>query len=117
MKSYPHISQLIEAFIDAAIKHQTFSVSDWKKANKEAKKIQKAFLEISALGQPGREALLDLVNSEEHSVSLMAAVYSLKYNIEKSMKALRNLTNEPGLIGFQAEQAIKRWEEGTWDIE
>lgn len=110
MKSYPRIPQLIDAFIEVAKKHQTFSLSDWKKANLEAKKIQKIFLDISALGQPGREALLDLVDSEERSVSLMVAVYSLKYNTEESLMALRNLTNEPGLIGFQAEQAIKRWE-------
>ena len=47
----------------------------------------------------------------------MAAVYSLKYDPSKSLKALRNMVKEDGIIGFQAEQAIKRWEEGTWKIE
>lgn len=117
MDTETRISKLLAAFIDSAIKHQTLSLVEWKSANKEARKLQKIFLELKSLGQPGREALLGLVSHKDLSVSLMAAVFSLKYNPDKSLKALRKLVKEHGFIGFQAEQAIKRWEEGTWNIE
>lgn len=117
MDTETRISKLLTVFIDSAIKHQTLSLVEWKSANKEARKLQKIFLELKSLGQPGREALLGLVSHKDLSVSLMAAVCSLKYNPDKSLKALRRLVKEHGFIGFQAEQAIKRWEEGTWNIE
>lgn len=117
MDNDQNISQLITEFIEAAKKHQTQSLVNWKSANKEAKKLEKIFEKLKSLGRPGREALLELVNNEDCSVSLMAAVYSLKYDPSKSLEALRNMVKEDSIIGFQAEQAIKRWEEGTWKIE
>ena len=111
------IQELIDKFIQAAKKHQDSSLANWRMANLEAKKLQQIFLELIVGGQMAREALLKLVDSEESGVSLMAAVYSLKYNPEKSLKTLKTLEKRPGFIGFQAEQAIKRWEEGSWQLE
>jgi hypothetical protein len=117
MNDDERIPQLVESFINAAIKHQVLSLKDWKTANREAKELQRIFLELKSIGRPGREALLALVKSEKPSVALMASVYSLKYDTKKSMKTLKSLAKEADFIGFQAEQAIKRWEEGTWNIE
>ena len=111
------IQELLDKFIQAAKKHQDSSLVDWRTANAEAKKLQQVFLELTHGGQVAREALLRLVDSEECAVSLMAAVYSLKYNPVKSLAALKKLEKQPGFIGFQAEQAIKRWEEGSWQLE
>jgi hypothetical protein len=111
------IKELIDNFAQAARQHNIFSISDWRKANKEAKKMHSYFLEITSHGQPARVALLELTESEETSVSLMAAVYSLKFNSEKSLMVLKKLEKQPDVIGFQAQQAIKRWEEGSWQLE
>jgi hypothetical protein len=111
------IQELIDKLVQATKKHQSSSLIDWRTANKEANMIHKIFLEVTQGGQIARETLLKLVDSEESDVSLMAAVYSLKYNPEKSLATLRKLAKLPGFTGFQAEQAIKRWEEGSWQLE
>jgi len=50
------------------------------------------------------------------NISSMAAVYSLKYAPEESISVLTRIAKEPGLSGFEAEQAFQRWKEGAWDL-
>ncbi|NJM39409.1 MAG: hypothetical protein HC853_00885 [Anaerolineae bacterium] len=90
---------------------------DWRTGNPLAKKYDAAFRKIIEYGEEGRNALLALTEHPNVSVAEMAAVYSLKYNPEQCLNVLRRLSSEPGLIGFGAQQAIQRWEEGSWQLE
>jgi hypothetical protein len=58
-----------------------------------------------------------MTESPNLAVAEMAAVYSLKYDPLRALAALRRISQEPGLIGFGARQAIQRWEEGSWQLE
>jgi hypothetical protein len=100
------------------LKHYEASlIGDWRTANKNAAIIGKTVKKLRSLGDEGRETLLSQSESEELSISAMAAVYSLKYAPEKSLSVLNRIAKEPGLIGFEAGQAILRWNEGTWKLE
>jgi hypothetical protein len=117
-KKGEHIQKTVSSFADAAKKHYDAElVGDYKTANTQAKKIHKSFTEIVKLGEDARKALLDLVDTEVLPIAAMAATYSLKYRPERALAVLEKIAKEPGLIGFEAEQAIKRWKEGSWQLE
>jgi hypothetical protein len=112
------IQKLVADFSEASSIHFDATIAgDWKSANSHAKKINKSFLEIRKLGTDARTALLNLVDTEPFPVAAMAAVYSLKFCPERALAALEKIAKEPSFIGFEAEQAIKRWTEGSWQLE
>jgi hypothetical protein len=47
----------------------------------------------------------------------MAAVYLLRYKTREALEVLRKEAAGVGLVAFGAQQAIKRWEEGTWKLD
>jgi len=47
----------------------------------------------------------------------MAAVFLLRYKTADALAVLRELSKKRGIIGFEASEAIKRWEEGTWQLD
>lgn len=112
------MEELIEKFTQAVKKYYESSlVGDWRTTNREARTIHKTVKKFWSLGEPGMEALLSLTDSEDLSVSLTAAVYSLKYATEKCIAVLNRIAKEPGLLGFGAEQALQRWYEGEWKLD
>ena len=114
----PTIAQLVDRFALASARHHEFSLGgNWRLANREVARIRSAFRQLVKEGVPGREALLSLLNSQTASVAAMAAAYSLGYNAEQSLPILAQIAKEPGLIGFEAEQAIQRWNGGEWHLE
>lgn len=111
------LAKLIDSFTDAAKKHQNAATTNSRKANTQARRIHKIFCEIVEIGDEAREALLQLTDNSDDAVASMAAVYSLNYDTEKSVATLKRIAQKPGLIGFEARQAIQRWKECTWQLE
>lgn len=111
--------KLIEHFVQAAITYHNATMSGKSKiVNRQAKRLHQIFLEIIEIGEDARSALLSLTDHKDDSVALMAATYSLKYDTLKAKSALSRLAKENhGIIGFGAEQALMRWEEGAWQLE
>lgn len=119
-RSMPNeISTIVDNFAEATIKHHEAILQGSKPriVNTQAKRIDRLFQAITQKGEAGRQALLALVDSENLVVASMAAVYSLKYSPERCKTGLERIAKEPGLIGFAAEQALQRWEEGNWQLE
>jgi len=111
------VEELIREFNRAAKSHYEASLAgNWRIANKEAATIRKVVLSLRSLGEKGTEALLAQTDHENLCISSMAAVYSLKYAPEKSISVLTRIAKDPGLSGFEAEQALQRWKEGEWDL-
>lgn len=112
------INYLIDEFVHAAEEHYRATLAgNSKKTNAQAKRIHKIFQEIIKFGHDGRMALLVQIHNENAAVAIMAATYSLKFSSEESLAILRRISQQPGWLGFGAEQAIKRWEEGNWHLE
>ena len=112
------VEKNIEIFIEESVNHNAaIEIGDHKKANNAAKKIDKSFENIKKFGREGREALLELLDHERKEVSAMAAAYSLKYNPDKSLKVLKKLSKDKGILGFRASKAIETYQSGKWAIE
>ena len=112
------IGKLIAEFAAAARKHYEATMQgNWQETNKQAKRVASIFREIVDNGESARQALLALADSEDLAVAKTAAAFSLKYDPEQAGTVLRRIAKEPGMIGFVAEQALKRWEEGDWHLE
>ena len=112
------IDKLIEDFSAAARKHYEATMQGrWQETNRQARNISRAFHKIIEAGDRARQALLAQMYNDDLAVAKTAAVFSLKYDTERSLEVLQRIAKVPGIIGFGAEQAILRWEEGEWQLE
>ncbi len=112
------VEELIIKFTKAAKSHYEASLAgNWRTANKEAANIRKTIMLLRNLGENGKKALLAQTDNQDLPVAAMAASFSLKYATEKSISVLSRIAKEPGLVGFEAEQALHRWNEGEWHLE
>nr|WP_255428434.1 DUF2019 domain-containing protein [Corallococcus sp. AB038B] len=65
----------------------------------------------------GRDALLVLLKHERMDVRVMAAAHLLRYRTAEAKAVLEEAAKGKGLVPFEAGQALKRWEEGTWALD
>jgi len=109
---------LVEQFAEN-VAAQTNAIwrGDARTGNKHAKKYMAAFDKLRAHGDAGRDALTVLLQHPRMDVRVAAAAYLLRYKTAKSMAVLKEAAKGQGLVPFEAGQALKRWEEGTWALD
>jgi hypothetical protein len=90
---------------------------DARMGNRHAKGQLKCAHQLMRVGEEGTKELASLFNHQDPGVREMAAVFLLKRRTGEALALLSELSKLPGLVGFGAEQAIERWNEGTWDLE
>ena len=90
---------------------------DARIGNKHAKQYLRCFDLLYSLGAPGLDKLSELFHHEDPGVRSMAATFLLRYKTDEALTVLRELSNGTGLVAFGSQEAIKRWEEGSWDLE
>lgn len=90
---------------------------DAKTGNKHADRYIAAFEKLRALGDPGREALAVLLTHPRMDVRTTAATCLLRYKTAEARAVLEEAAKGKGLTSFGAQQALKRWEEGTWSLD
>ncbi len=116
--SQRQIDKLVAHFVKAARKHYEATMTgNWRETNKQAKRIRKAFQGIRKIGENARQALLAQTENQDLAVASMAATYSLKCNTQQAQTVLQRIAKEPGIIGFEAQQALQRWKEGDWHLD
>jgi hypothetical protein len=112
------LDEYLEVFVDATAQHYEATLEgNWRKTNCYAREFDTAFRHIIEFGNAGRESLPALTENANPAVAEMAAVYSMKYGTQQALATLRRISQEPGILGFGAQQAILRWEEGAWQLE
>ena len=112
------VQNLIEDFAQYVIKQNKYiGMGDWKTGNKYAKKYIKCFKAINDIGDKAKNEMLVLLNHENDSVRTMAATFLLRFNTERAIGVLREISKKSGITGFEARESIKRWEEGSWDLD
>src|SRR5690349_21136218 len=109
---------LVQQFAEAVVAQDAcLERGDAKTGNRHANRQFAAFRKLRAMGDSGREALAALFRDSRPTVRGMAAVFLLRYKTEDALAVLRALSKRRGMIGFEASEAIKRWEEGTWQLD
>lgn len=112
------LERLVEAFA-ANVAAQTDAIwqGDAKTGNKHARQRVAVFKKLRAHGNAGREALTVLFRHPNPDVRSMAATYLLRYKTAEAKAVLEDVSKGQGLIAFEAQQALLRWEEGTWALD
>ncbi|MBP7584236.1 MAG: DUF2019 domain-containing protein [Spirochaetes bacterium] len=112
------LHKLVEAFAEN-VHMQNLNIESGNAANgnKCARKYIKAFRDIVAHGDEGREALAGLFNDPRADVRVMAACFLLKYRHSEARAILEKAARGDGLVALGASEALKRWDEGTWSLD
>ncbi|REG28980.1 uncharacterized protein DUF2019 [Archangium gephyra] len=112
------LEELVEQFaLKVAAQTEAIWRGDPKTGNKHARKYGAAVDKLLAHGDAGREALLVLLEHERMDVRVMAAAHLLRYRTAEARAVLEEAARGEGMIPFCAQQALKRWKEGTWALD
>jgi hypothetical protein len=90
---------------------------DAKAGNRHANRSLAAFKKLRAHGDAGRDALAVLFKHPRMDVRVAAAAFLLRYRTAEAKAVLEEAAKGEGLIPFEAQQALLRWEEGTWALD
>ena len=117
--TYDRINRLINIFEKNVIiqNDAIWKDADAKKGNKAAKKYIAAYREIREIGDEAREEFSRLLDHENPDVRSSAAAFLLRYCTDRAMKVLKEVSKMEGIVGFEASQAIQRWEDGEWELD
>ncbi len=90
---------------------------DARTGNRHARKYGAAFDKLRAHGDAGRDALTVLLKHPRMDVRVMAAAHLLRHRTAEAKAVLEEAAQGEGMIPFGAQQALRRWEEGTWALD
>jgi hypothetical protein len=90
---------------------------DSRAGNKHARRYIAAFMGLREHGESGRDALARLLMHPRMDVRVKAAIYLLSERPEQARPVLEEAARGEGMIPFEAAQALKYWEEGTWSLD
>ncbi|MES1213014.1 MAG: hypothetical protein ABUL64_00370 [Singulisphaera sp.] len=119
MSSDVQLRQCVEEFANS-IEAQTDAIrrGDSEFANVHAQRYIAAFEKLRKSGNSGRDALAALFVHPRADVRTAAAAFLLRHNTDEALDVLRReAAAGTGFASFEASQAIKRWEEGDWNLD
>ncbi|ATB29804.1 DUF2019 domain-containing protein [Melittangium boletus] len=90
---------------------------DSQSGNKCAKRYTAAYKKLRGHGEAGRDALATLLTHPRMDVRVYAAVFLLSDRPAQAKPILEEAAKGEGVIPFEASQALKYWEEGTWRLD
>jgi hypothetical protein len=90
---------------------------DPETGNKFAKRYVDIFGELCRRGNEGRDALAVLLDDPRAPVRIQVAAYLLRHCGQRAQAVLEKEARGRGMHAFAARQALKRWAEGTWQLD
>lgn len=112
------VENWVNAFADSVVQQtEAIKQGDHRAGNKCAKQYIKMFERLRGVGDAGRDTMLPLLSHPRSDVRATAAAFLLRYKTKEAMAVLRTEAAGKGLVAFEAAQALKRWEEGAWDLD
>ncbi len=113
-----NLEELVEQFAEN-VAAQTDAIwrGDAKTGNKHARRYGAVFDKLRAHGNAGRDALAVLLKHPRMDVRVTAAACLLRHRTAEAKAVLEEAAKGEGLVPFGAQQALLRWEEGTWALD
>lgn len=112
------LGELVREFaLHTVAQSEAIMRGDARNGNKHADKSLAAFKRLRAHGNAGRDALATLLADPRMDVRTAAAVFLLRYRTAEAKAVLEDAAKGEGLIPFEAQEALKRWEEGAWTLD
>jgi hypothetical protein len=103
--------------LNVAAQADSIGRGDAESANRHAKVYMAAFDRLRSAGDAGRDALATLLQHGRPAVRVKAAAYLLRHRTREATEVLASEALGKGLSAFIAQQALKRWEEGVWNLD
>lgn len=112
------LDDLVNTFAEnVAAQDQAIRDGEHRQGNRCAKAYLRAFQDLRARGDDGREALAGLLDDQREPVRAMAAAFLLRYRTSRAEAVLREIAAGTGMTAFGAQEALKRWREGSWALD
>ncbi|MFT3727118.1 MAG: DUF2019 domain-containing protein [Terricaulis sp.] len=112
------VEGLVKEFADCVVaQRKALKQADAAEANKYADKSLAAFDELRKFGDSGRDALAVLLFDQRPEVRVTTAAFLLRHKHAEAKAVLEREAKGPGIIAFEAEQALERWKEGVWSLD
>jgi hypothetical protein len=112
------LDELVEEFArNIAAQTEAIWSGDARTGNKHARRYIAAFKKLCEHGESGLDALARLLVHPRMDVRVKAALYLLSKRPEEAKPVLEEAAKSEGMIPFEAAQALKYWEEGTWSLD
>ena len=112
------LSELVLSFAQAAAYHYEATQAGRRRdINRAADTLDSVYRRIKSYGDVGKTALLKLLDSENLAVSSMAAAYCMHFAPQECKRVFERVVKDPGILGLEAKYALKRFEDGSWQIE
>jgi hypothetical protein len=111
------VQGLVAEFAEAVAAQARVMLLDAEKGNEHARRYIAAFESLRQRGDEGRDALATLFADARPEVRVMAASYLLRHRGQVARRVLEAEAAGRRLTAFAAAQALKRWEEGTWNLD
>ncbi len=93
--------------------HETALNGDYKKGNREAKKLIKIFKMMEQDVEWGHGCIDRMICNENDDVKVKMAAYclALDYRVDDAVAILERIASDPatGIFGFNAEMTLKVW--------
>lgn len=114
MLQHEKVKKLVEWFVRGALRHAAAmeAMSD-EAAAAEVADLSRYYAALKREG--GVDELLLLLGHPDPAVAGMVAVYAMREAPGRCVVTLTAIAALPGLIGFRAQAALERWENGEWD--
>lgn len=90
---------------------------DSDEANRFVRECVAIFWQLASFGNQGRDALAILFMHPLNSVRVASAAWLLRYKHDEAMQVLRAVAEGQDMDAFRAQQCMKRWEEGEWQLD
>lgn len=111
------VDRLVQQFRTHTKEWAKASQSDSAEATRHDDLVLEAFDELAKHGDSGRDALMVLFADPDPEVRTSAAAFLLRHCTSEAQLVLREVAKGKGMVAFSAEQALQRWEEGTWSLD
>lgn len=109
---------LVSTFAENVAKQSRFvMLGNAEAGNACAREYIKAFQALRSMGTDGLNALAALLEDLRADVRVTAAAFLLRHCEAKAKSVLESEANGKGLTALAASQALRRWEEGTWNLD
>jgi hypothetical protein len=118
MNSKTSLDELAGEFAqNVAAQTDAIWAGDAKTGNKHARRYLAAFKNLRNHGDAGRDALASLLTHPRMDVRVKAAIYLLADRPAQAVPVLEEAAKSAGMVPFEASQALRYWNEGTWSLD
>jgi len=106
--SIENIKNIVERYTNTAKGYgESIEEHDYENANSSFVKNEEIFHKLLKLGNPGSQALFNLLNHKNPHVRITAAKHLLNTYTNEAVTVLKEISGDPGFCGLRARIALE----------